>query len=193
MVAQERESAQREAAAPPPTTVAVTDSVDALLADWAAHDPTVDVSSVAVVTRLGRLRAHAEADMETALAAHDLTVADFAALSILRRAGAGGAPMGAMAEGLYLTAGTITPRVNRLVSKGLATTSSDAKDHRVRRVHLTDLGARTFEAAAPDHLARQRALLAPLTAAERQRLAELLRTLLAAAEARAAPIPARTA
>ena len=69
---------------------------------------------------------------------------------------------------------------------------SDASDWRDvaggARVHLlrkraSDFGRRVFEAAAPEHLANERDMLAGLTAPQQRRLADLLRPLLHSLEA----------
>lgn len=123
--------------------------------------------------------------MNAVFARHGLTAGDFAALSILRRAGDDGATMTALADGLALTGGTVTTRVHRIVDAGWARVAVEPTDHRVRRVVLTPLGREVFERAAPDHLANQRAALAPLTAEQQSDLADLLRILLSAFEAAA--------
>lgn len=157
---------------------ATEDSVDRLLAHWQRTDPSLDVRTVGVVTRLGRVRAHMAAAMNAVFADHGLTAGDFAALSILRRAGATGATMSDLADGLALTGGTVTTRVHRIVDAGWAKVVAEPSDHRVRRVHLTVAGRDRFDRAAPDHLANQRAMLAPLTTEQQAELADLLRILL---------------
>lgn len=157
---------------------ATDDSVDRLLAQWQRTDPSLDVRTVGVVTRLGRVRAHMASAMNAVFAEHGLTAGDFAALSILRRAGAAGATMTDLADGLALTGGTVTTRVHRIVDAGWAQVVAEPSDQRVRRVRLTPAGRDRFDRAAPDHLANQRAMLAPLTTAQQTELAGLLRILL---------------
>lgn len=158
------------------------DSVDHLIDQWRETDPGLDVRTVEVIARLGRVRAHIASSMEAVYAQHGLTAGDFAALSILRRAGTAGAPMGALADGLALTGGTVTTRVKRLITTGLAEEGPPSSDHRVRRIRLTPAGRTKFDAAAPDHLANQRYLLAALDYREQEDLAGLLRVLLSAYE-----------
>jgi DNA-binding MarR family transcriptional regulator len=158
------------------------DSVDRLLAQWRTTDPELDVRTVAVVTRLGRVRAHMDASMNAVFAHHGLTAGDFAALSILRRAGVAGATMSDLADGLALTGGTVTTRVHRIVNAGWAQAVEGAADRRVRRVSLTPAGQAVFDRAVPDHLANQQAMLAPLTAGQQAQLTDLLRILLASFE-----------
>lgn len=115
--------------------------------------------------------------MDEVFAAHGLTAADFAAMSILRRRGE--IPMHDLADGLYLTAGTVTPRVRRLVGRGLVSVRPALGDARIRLVSLTDRGRSTFEAAVPEHLEAQRRALRTLTPAQQSELADLLALLLA--------------
>lgn len=158
------------------------DTVDALIAQWHETEPDLDVRTVGIIARLGRVRAHMATAMDEVYSRHGLSAGDFAALSILRRAGRAGAPMGALADGLALTGGTVTTRVRRLIAAGFAEQAPQGHDHRVRTIRLTAAGRDRFDAAAPDHLANQRALLAPLDAAEQEQLADLLRLLLSAYE-----------
>ncbi len=136
----------------------------------------MDLATVAIVARLGRIRTHIAMRMDEVFAAHGISAADFAAMSILRRRGE--VPMRSVADGLYLTAGTVTPRIRRLVDHGLVRVSPDVHDARVRLVALTTLGERTFDAVVPAHLATQRQALESLTAAQRLELAGLLAILL---------------
>ena len=155
---------------------AAHDSVAELIAEWAGVDPAMDLATVAIVARLGRIRTHIAMRMDEVFAAHGISAADFAAMSILRRRGE--VPMRSVADGLYLTAGTVTPRIRRLVDHGLVRVSPDVHDARVRLVALTTLGERTFDAVVPAHLATQRQALESLTAAQRLELAGLLAILL---------------
>ena len=120
--------------------------------------------------------------MNEVLAEHGLTAGDFAALSILRRAGEDGAPMSRLADGLALTGGTVTTRVRRLVGAGFAHVARSTADARVHRVVLTELGRERFDAAAPAHLENQRRQLKALDPTEQAQLAVLLRRLLASLE-----------
>ena len=136
--------------------------------------PDIDLSPVAVVARLGRLRRIFEAELETVYAEHGLTGPDFGALVTLRRLG-GDVPQAALARELGLTAGTVSVRVDRLVARGLA-------ERRASGVSLTEAGAELFERVTPAHVAAEEQLLAALDAGEREQLAALLRRLLVSFE-----------
>jgi DNA-binding MarR family transcriptional regulator len=158
------------------------DSVDRLLESWGAVRPDLDLSPVAIVARLGRLRRAIESELETVYAEHGLTGADFSALVTLRRLG-GAVPQTELMRELGLTSGTVSVRVERLVSRGLVTTEADG---RVNRVSLTRAGAELFERVTPAHVATEERLLAALDRSERDQLASLLRRLLVSFEGSAA-------
>ena len=140
--------------------------------------PDIDLSPVAVVARLGRLRRIFEAELETVYAEHGLTGPDFGALVTLRRLG-GDVSQTALARELGLTAGTVSVRVDRLVARGLA-------ERRAGGVSLTGTGADLFERVTPAHVAAEERLLAALDDGEREQLAALLRRLLVSFEGSAA-------
>jgi DNA-binding MarR family transcriptional regulator len=150
------------------------DSVDRLLESWGFVRPDLDLSPVAIVARLGRVRRAIAADLETVYAEHGLTGADFSALVTLRRLG-GAVPQTELMRELGLTSGTISVRVERLVSRGLAAAEPDG---RLTRVRLTPAGAELFERVTPAHVATEERLLAALEPAERQQLVARLRRLL---------------
>jgi DNA-binding MarR family transcriptional regulator len=150
------------------------DSVDRLLESWGAVRPDLDLSPVAIVARLGRVRRAIAAELETVYAEHGLTGADFSALVTLRRLG-GAVPQTELMRELGLTSGTISVRVERLVARGLAETEPDG---RVTRVRLTPAGAELFERVTPAHVATEERLLAALEPVEREQLVTLLRRLL---------------
>ena len=156
----------------------ITDSVDRLLESWAAVRPDLDLSPVAVVARLGRLRRAIASELETVYAEHGLTGPDFSALVTVRRLGDNVTQTDLMRE-LGLTAGTVSVRVNRLVANGLAERRVEG---RTARVVLTAAGAELFERVTPAHVATEERLLAALDTGEREQLVALLRRLLVSFE-----------
>lgn len=155
------------------------DSVDALLGSWTLRRPDLDVGSVAVITRLLRLRGHIDAELESVFRAYGLSAPDYGALVTLARiSDAGGVSQQRLAEELGLTAGTVSVRVDRLVSQGLAERQADPDSKRSTLVALTAAGRELFERVVPAHLANEERVLAALSADERQLLSGLLRKLL---------------
>jgi DNA-binding MarR family transcriptional regulator len=120
-----------------------------------------------------------------------LTAADFQVIVTLRRAGAPfRMPQSRLMEGLGLTSGTVSVRLDRLVRLGIVTREPDPDNGRSTLVQLTADGLRLFEAAAPAHLANEDRLLSALSPAERQSLADLLRRLLSSLESQTSPVAA---
>ena len=155
------------------------DSVDALLASWAAARPDLDMSPVAVIARLGRVRAHLDAELEPVFARHGLTAPSFAVLVTLARLDAPeGVSQRRLMDELGLTSGTVSVRMDRLVAAGLVDRRPDPSSRRNTLITLTERGRELFERVVPAHLANERRLLAALSDAERDQLAALLRKLL---------------
>jgi DNA-binding MarR family transcriptional regulator len=155
------------------------DSVDALLKSWAERRPDLDFQPVAVITRLARVRAHLDAELEKVFSESGLTGPSFAALVTLARiAGERGVSQRQLADELGLTPGTVSVRVDRLVEQGLALRTQDPDSQRNALIALTSQGRALFERVAPAHLDNEQRLLAALTEPEQQLLADLLRKLL---------------
>jgi len=155
------------------------DAIDALLASWAQARPDLDMSPVAVVSRLLRVRAHLDRELEAVFDGFDLTAPSFAVLVTLARiAGAGGVSQRRLADELGLTPGTVSVRIDRLVDQGLVVRTADPDSKRSLQIALTATGHARFEQVVPVHLANEARLLAALDDTERPLLADLLRKLL---------------
>jgi DNA-binding MarR family transcriptional regulator len=155
------------------------DSIDALLASWAEVRPDLDMSPVAVVSRLLRVRAHLDRELEAVFERFDLTGPSFAVLVTLARiAGDGGVSQRHLADELDLTPGTVSVRIDRLVDQGLVVRTVDPDSKRSVQIALTAAGRERFEQTVPVHLANEDRLLAALTSEERELLSDLLRKLL---------------
>jgi DNA-binding MarR family transcriptional regulator len=159
------------------------DSVDRLLADWARADPDLDLSPVAIVLRLGRLRRIIDSELEATFAEHGLNGADFAALATLRRLErAGGVSQRTLMRELRLTSGTVSVRVERLSGQGLVNRDPDPQDGRNTLVSLTPAGRGLFERVTPAHIDTENRLLAALGPRQREALIRILRELLVSFE-----------
>src|SRR4051812_2095966 len=155
------------------------DSVDTLLASWRSRRPDLDFSPLAVVSRLGRLRAHIDAELDGVFAAHGLTAPSFAVLVTLARVDdGGGVSQRRLMDELGLTSGTISVRMDRLVAEGLVDRRPDPASARNTLISLTERGRELFERVVPAHLANERRLLSGLSDDELEALAGLLRKLL---------------
>jgi DNA-binding MarR family transcriptional regulator len=159
------------------------DSVDRLLDGWARVRPDLDLSPVAVIARLERVRRIIDSELEATFAEYGLNGPDFAALVTLRRLdGPEGVSQRRLMRELNLTSGTVSVRVDRLAEQGLVTRSPDPGDRRNTLVALTEAGLELFDRVTPAHVRTENRLLAALSAEQREQLAGLLRQLLVSFE-----------
>lgn len=157
------------------------DEVDRIAAAWQRAQPTVDVAPLQVLSRVTRLARHLDLARRQAFAAHGLEPWEFDVLAALRRSGAPYAlSPGQLGTETLVTSGTMTNRIDRLEGRGLVSRAPDPDDRRGVRVALTPEGREVVDAALGDLLDRERELLSVLDPADRERLADLLRTLVLA-------------
>ena len=83
---------------------------------------------------------------------------------------------------MLMTTGATTKRIDRLERQGLVTRRPSGVDGRGRVVALTAERPPPHRRLIAVHLANEERILAPLTAAQREQLAELLGVLAAAVE-----------
>jgi DNA-binding MarR family transcriptional regulator len=161
----------------------VPDSVDRIVAEWAAERPDLPVDPIVVLTRLSRVTTRMDEEQAAVFARHDLTAPDFTVIAALRRAGRPYTlPQSVLMDRLRLTSGTVSVRLGRLEAKGIVTRAPSQDDGRGVLVTLTAKGVELFDAVAPAHLANEDVLLSALTREETEQLAGLLRKLLVAFE-----------
>jgi DNA-binding MarR family transcriptional regulator len=166
------------------------DSVDRLLASWAATRPDLDLSAVAVIARLDRLRRIIDAELAATFAEHGLDGPDFAALVTLRRLDQpGGVTQRQLMRELNLSSGTVSVRVERLADRGLVSRATDPADRRNSLITLTGAGRALFDAVTPAHITTENRLLSALSEQQRGELVCLLRTLLVSFEGSAGEGP----
>ena len=156
------------------------DEVDRLVEAWQRERPDLDVSPLAVLSRVTRLARHLDRARRDAFTDHELETWEFDVLAALRRAGT---PY-ELSPGQLLTvtlvaSGTMTNRIDRLAARGLVKRRPDPDDRRGVLVTLTDEGRSRVDAALSDLLTQEHAILSGLAAADRTRLAALLRTVTA--------------
>ena len=156
------------------------DEVDRLVAAWRRERPDLDVEPLEVLSRVSRLSRHLDIARRAAFAEHALEPWEFDVLTALRRAGA---PYqlspGQLLTQTLVTSGTMTNRIDRLAGKGLVQRLPDPDDRRGVLVRLTEAGQERADAALAGLLDHERAILAELSAAQRDDLAGLLRQLVA--------------
>jgi DNA-binding MarR family transcriptional regulator len=155
------------------------DVVDRIVSAWRRERPDLDVTPLEVLSRVSRLARRLDIARGRAFAGRGLESWEFDVLSALRRTGSPHelSPGQLVAETL-VTSGTMTNRVDRLVSRGFVERHPAPNDRRGVIVRLTDEGMRTVDAALAELIADEHDLLAELDPAERDLLADLLRRLL---------------
>jgi DNA-binding MarR family transcriptional regulator len=166
----------------------VNDEVDEIVEAWARERPDLDVDPLQILSRISRLADVLDERRAAAFVEHGLQAHEFDVLAALRRSGD---PFemtaGELCAATYVTSGTMTSRLDRLVGRKLVIRRPDDDDGRLVRVRLTAAGRRRVDGAMTALLESERELVGTLTVQKRDRLATTLRELLAAAVSRGAP------
>ena len=138
------------------------------------YDAVVNESSPSpsLCTVLGTLHS-IEARLEASLEPVGLSLAKFGVLSQLAAA-LEPLPLSTLAERRACVRSNITQLVDRLEAEALVERSDDPRDRRSVRAGLTDEGQKRFQAGVAALEEAERALFAPLSAAERLSLQGLL-------------------
>jgi DNA-binding MarR family transcriptional regulator len=152
--------------------------VDRVVQAWAAERPDVDASPIQIIGRVSRLSRQIDHRLKSVFNQHGLEAWEYDLLASLRRAGPPyELTAGQILEALMITSGAVTNRIDRLEQRGYVERRQPSGDKRFVRVRLTAAGRRVMDAALPDHLANESAILAPLSDTEQRQLARLLRRL----------------
>ncbi len=160
------------------------DEVDGIVAAWQRERPDLDVSALAVLSRVDRLAAELAARRRRVFAAHRLALHEFDVLAALRRSGAPyELTAGQLAAETHVTTGTMTNRVTGLVQRRLVRRAVDPADGRVSRIRLSATGRTRVDAALTQLLGVENELLGALPEAGRRNLARSLQVVLSAVQA----------
>lgn len=155
------------------------DEVDELVEAWRRERADLDLAPVEVFSRVSRLARLLDLARRAAFTASEIEPWEFDVLAALRRAGA---PYqltpGALLRETMVTSGTMTNRVDRLARRQLVERFPDPSDRRGVLVRLTPPGKRAVDGAFESLLVSERHLLRELPAADRTRLADLLKQLM---------------
>lgn len=156
------------------------DQVDRLVEAWGRERPDLDLGPIEVLSRVSRVSHHLDAARRAAFTDHAIEPWEFDVLAALRRAG----PPYELSPGRLLretlvTSGTMTNRVDRLATRGFVERLPDPRDRRGVLVRLTGQGRAKVDGALSSLLDREHELLAGLDGPAQERLAALLRTLVA--------------
>lgn len=152
--------------------------VDEVLAHWGRERPDLDPSPIGVFGRIAIIDRMLEDRLGRFFAAHGLILGLFDVLAALRRLGFPyRAKPSELALVTMLTSGGMTGRLDQLERMGLVKRVSDPEDRRVMFAQLSPEGLELIDHLIEVHLAQEAELLADLTSEDRERLADLLRTL----------------
>ena len=154
------------------------DEVDRIVAAWRHERPDLDVSPMVILSRVTRLSRQLDRARKSSFSEYGIEGWAFDVLSALRRSGEPYqlSPSTLLQETL-VTSGTMTNRIDRLVTAGWVERLPDPDDRRGVLVRLTEAGRATVDSALADLLVKERDILAGLTPAGRRKLASLLREL----------------
>ncbi|MEH1126742.1 MarR family winged helix-turn-helix transcriptional regulator [Micromonospora sp. CPCC 206061] len=155
------------------------DGVDAIIDQWRIARPDLDCSPMEVVGRLSRASRLLERAVKDEFAAHGVEPWEFDVLATLLRAGPPHVlSAGALSTAAMVSSAALTNRIDRLLDRGLVERAVDPGHRRRVLISLTTQGLALVNELVERHLANERRLLDGLAAADRDRLAELLRRLL---------------
>lgn len=153
-----------------------SDEVAGLVDAWKRERPDLDVTPLAVLSRVTRIARQLDLARRAAFADHGLEVWEFDVLAALRREGSPYAlSPGRLTASTLVSSGTMTNRIDRLEGRGFVRRAPDPHDGRGVQVILTAEGRSRVDGALTDLLERERVLLSGLSPEQREQLADLLR------------------
>ncbi|HWN33307.1 MAG TPA: MarR family transcriptional regulator [Pseudonocardia sp.] len=157
-----------------------TDAVDEIAQQWAREKPDLALDSIGVIARILRIAKLIADERRAVLSQLNIDSATFDLIATLRRSGRPYRMSPTeIARDCLVSGGAISQRVTRAEADGLVRTTRTDSGKRTLWVELTDRGHRIVERDIEVLLGRERQLIAHLAGDDRDRLAELLRTLLA--------------
>jgi DNA-binding MarR family transcriptional regulator len=147
---------------------------------WQKERPDLDVRPMSVLGRLKEAASLISRDrLNPLFGRFGLQAGEFDVLATLRRSGAPYAlTPTALYEATMVTSGAMTNRLDRLEKAGLIARGPHPEDRRGVIVQLTEKGRSLIDEAVTAHVDNEHQVLAGLTRAEQDRLAELLEKLI---------------
>ncbi|GAA4992044.1 MarR family transcriptional regulator [Kitasatospora paranensis] len=164
-------------------SVAPTDTVAAVVAQWRGIHPHLDTGPMEIIGRINRCAALLQQAEDAPLRRAGLTRPEFDLLGALRRTGHELTP-GELARETFSSGAAVTKRLRQLQDRGLVERRADTRDRRVAHLRLTDAGRGLVDRILPDQLAFERTVLAGLTGERHGELAGRLAELLGQLEGR---------
>ncbi len=156
-----------------------SDHVDHLVEQWARERPDLPTDALAVAARILRLQRFLDDRVDASLVSSGLNRGEMNVLATLRRAG----PPHELTptelyQGLLLSSGAMTNRIDHLEERGYVRRTPDHQDRRRIRVALTATGREVIDTAMEQHVADLEQHLGFLDPDEHQQLTRLLRRML---------------
>jgi MarR family 2-MHQ and catechol resistance regulon transcriptional repressor len=124
---------------------------------------------------LNRAQHAIDAPLRDQVAAHGLTMKQFAVLEVLLHKGP--LPVGEVSERVLLTSGSMTYVLDQLEDDDLLIRRADPDDRRIQQVALTDTGRTLVEQVFPEHAQLLQSLMDALSTVEKETLFRLLHRL----------------
>jgi DNA-binding MarR family transcriptional regulator len=157
------------------------DYVDRMLAVWVREIPGLDRLTEGIVERIGILDRYLDHSMETTLAEFGLDRRTHRVLARLRYEGPPyRLSAGQLAEGMGLSSGAMTNRLDRLEEAGLVRRLPDPDDRRGVLVEPTEAGHAAWDRATDTQAGKEALIASALTEKEKEQLHGLLRRLMRA-------------
>lgn len=159
--------------------------IDRIVAEWGEVVPEQDAAAREIAAVLSRIAVLFQMDSERVLTGYRLSNTEFHLLGGLRRVGAPYrlSPSELSPRYVPVTSGGLTGVISRLERRGLVRRREDPFDGRGVLVELTDAGRRLIEEVMKALARREALMIVGLKPAERRQAAQLLRSILRAANA----------
>lgn len=155
------------------------DGVDAIIAQWQAEKPHLDLSAMAIIGRLKRCSALMQPKLDRVFEEYGLSFWEFDVLATLLRSGAPYclAPTELFST-LMITSGTMTHRMTQLEKKGLIERVPNEQDARSKLLKLSQKGFDIVNQAVEEHVQNELKILSPLSSEQQESLNHVLKMLL---------------
>ncbi len=159
------------------------DRVDKIIKQWHQERPDLDVGPMQIIGRIKQLSQYFSREMGKTFSAHGLNAASFDVLATLRRSGPPySLSPGDLMDSTMVTSGTMTNRINQLVTAGLVERTKNCQDARGFVISMTNEGHKLIDQVLIEHVKTQSQLTAVLTEKDKKSLNSILRKLLSNVE-----------